>query len=399
MSRRHLVLCAKSRWDPPIRREHAFAREAALHGHTVDFVEQPVDIRALARIGLRWLRPSGDGPQQATAVDNLAVWGRCVPAPGHRGKLAASAYNALLARLLRCLVAGPDTAVVANVPWQWPAVAKAKADRRVFDCADNWAAMLPRREGRIRKLCRHIAAEADTVIAVNPSLAELFPGRDVTVVRNATAASRCDGAPTPRPGARRLVYVGTLSERFDAPLMGDVLNLLPGWHLALYGPCQYAGRSDVPGEELRQLLDAHSARVTWEGVARPTELTGVLDGADVLVLPNRGPLSAGQDSMKLYDYCARGRPIVATRFDQAGTATEAPHVRWTAGAGEFADAIRRASEEDPRLAADRVRWAACQTYAARWPQWAAAVFGDLAEGDRRPGDRRPGDPVEQGARP
>ena len=50
MSRPPLVLCAKSRWDPPIRREHAFAREAALHGHTVDFVEQPADIRALARI-------------------------------------------------------------------------------------------------------------------------------------------------------------------------------------------------------------------------------------------------------------------------------------------------------------------------------------------------------------
>ena len=91
--------------------------------------------------------------------------------------------------------------------------------------------------------------------------------------------------------------------------------------------------------------------------------------------------------MKLYDYCARGRPIVATRLDRAGTATEAPHVLWTASAREFADAIRCASEEDPRLAGDRVRWAAQQTYAARWPQWAAAVFGDLAEGGRPMADR------------
>jgi len=388
------VLCATSPCDPPIRREHAFAREAALHGHTVDFVEQPADIRALATIGRRWLRLGGGGPEPATPVDNLAVWGRCVPAPGHRGKLAALADNALLARLLRCLVAGPDATVVANAPWQWPAVAKSQAGRRVFDCADNWAAMLPRRERRIRELCRHIAAEADAVIVVNPSLAELFVGRDVTLVRNATAASRCDGAPTPCPGARRLVYVGTLSERFDAPLMGDVLDLLPDWHLALYGPCHYAGHADAPGEELRQLLEAHPVRATWEGVARPTELVGVLDGADVLVLPNRSSLSTGQDSMKLYDYCARGRPIVATRLDRAGTATQAPHVRWTASAREFADAIRCASEEDPKLAADRVRWAARQTYAARWPQWAAAVFGDLAESDRPMSH-----PAEQGAGP
>ena len=392
MTRPPLVLCAKSPWNPPIRREHAFAREAALHGHTVDFVEQPADIRALARIGRRWLRLAGRGPQPATAVDNLAVWGRWVPAPGHRGKLAASADNALLARLLRCLVGGPDAAVVANAPWQWPAVARSHAGRRVFDCADNWAAMLPRRERRIRELCRQIAAEADAVIVVNPSLAELFAGRDVTVVRNATAASRCDGAPTPCPGARRLVYVGTLSERFDAPLMGEVLDLLPDWHLTLYGPCQYAGHADAPGEELRALLGAHPARATWNGVARPAELVGALDGADVLVLPNRSSLSSGQDSMKLYDYCARGRPIVATRLDQAGTATEAPHVRWTAGAREFADAIRAASEEDPELAADRVRWAARQTYASRWPHWAAAVFGDLAEGDRPMGH-----PAEHGA--
>ena len=59
MSRPPLVLCAKSPWDPPLRREHAFAREAALHGHTVDFVEQPADIRALATIGRRWLRLGG----------------------------------------------------------------------------------------------------------------------------------------------------------------------------------------------------------------------------------------------------------------------------------------------------------------------------------------------------
>jgi len=378
VSRPPLVLCAKSPWNPPIRREHAFAREAALHGHTVDFVEQPADVRALARIGRRWLHLEGGGAEPVTAVDNLAVWGRFVPAPGHRGKLAALADNALLARLLRCLVAGPDATVVANAPWQWPAVAKSQAGRRVFDCADNWAAMLPQREPRIRELCRHIAAEADDVIVVNPSLAELFAGRDVTVVRNATAASRCDGAPTPCPGARRLVYVGTLSERFDAPLMVDVLDLLPDWHLTLYGPCQYAGHAGAPGEELRQLLDAHPDRATWKGIARPTELVGALDGADVLVLPNRSSLSTGQDSMKLYDYCARGRPIVATRLDPAGTATEAPHVRWTASAREFADAIRGASQEDPELAADRVRWAARQTYAARWPQWSAAVFGDLA---------------------
>ncbi|HEY2666240.1 MAG TPA: hypothetical protein VGK51_05330, partial [Actinomycetota bacterium] len=87
-----------------------------------------------------------------------------------------------------------------------------------------------------------------------------------------------------------------------------------------------------------------------------------------------------------------GRPIVATPLDQAGTATEAPHVRWTASAREFADAIRAASREDPTLAADRVRWATRQTYAARWPDWAAAVFGDLAEGARPTGH-----PAEQGA--
>jgi glycosyltransferase involved in cell wall biosynthesis len=374
VTRPRLVLCAKSPWSPPIRREHAFAREAALHGHRVDFVEQPADIRALRTLGTQWLRLAA-GVLQPAAVDHLAVWGRSVPAPGHRGRLAEIADNALLARLLRGPVADPDAAVVANAPWQWPAVAKAQAGRRVFDCADNWAAMLPGRQRRIRELCRHIAAEADAVVVVNPSLAELFPGRDVTVVRNATAAHLCDGAPTPAPGTRRLVYVGTLSERFDAPLMRDVLDLLPDWQLALYGPCRYARHAGMPGEELRQLLDGHPGRAVWEGVARPPELAAALDSADVLVLPNRGWLSAGQDSMKLYDYCARGRPIVSTRFDQAGAATQAPHVAWTTTAGEFAGAVRAAGGEPPSWAGDRVRWAVRQTYRARWPQWAAAVFG------------------------
>jgi glycosyltransferase involved in cell wall biosynthesis len=223
------------------------------------------------------------------------------------------------------------------------------------------------------------------VIVVNPSLADLFPGREVTVVRNATAASMCDGAPTPSPGARRLVYVGTLSERFDAPLMRDVLELIPDWHLALYGPCRYAGHGDVPGKEMRHLLDSHPGRVTWKGLARPSEVVDALDSADVLVLPNRSSLSAGQDSMKLYDYCARGRPIVSTPLDHPGAMTEAPHVLWRTTAWDFADAIRFAGEEPSAWASDRVGWAARQTYPARWPQWAAAVFGEPVQGDRQMG--------------
>jgi hypothetical protein len=108
----------------------------------------------------------------------------------------------------------------------------------------------------MESLYRQIADEADAVVLMPTDLRAAFAPRQVTVVSNGVSDDVLTPPPTPAPNARRLIYVGTLTPRFDAPLIGDVLRMLPNWRLDLYGPCQYPAPGQRPGAELTALLDA-----------------------------------------------------------------------------------------------------------------------------------------------
>ena len=79
------------------------------------------------------------------------------------------------------------------------------------------------------------------IVLVAPDLASAFAGARTVVVPNGVDPDMLSLPPTPAPGARRLVYVGTLSPRFDAPLIAASLHRLPGWRLDLYGAVSVPG--------------------------------------------------------------------------------------------------------------------------------------------------------------
>jgi hypothetical protein len=268
--------------------------------------------------------------------------------------------------------------VVATQPWQWPAVKAAGGARHVFDCADDWGSLIPRRRSAFVALHGRIGAEADAVIAVSGDLADEF-GTDVAVVPNGTAPELLDRPLVPRdPAAHKLVYAGTLSERFDATLAGDVLERMPEWSLDLYGPCQYAGRGSEPGPELRELLDRRAGRVTWHGAVGRDGLATAIDEASVAVVMHRASYGRGQDGMKLYDYAARGRPIVMTAGVPDPTAEAALGVRVAAAPDAFAAAVKDAAGEPEALADKRRAWAEQQRWQERWTQWERAALGGPA---------------------
>jgi hypothetical protein len=105
----------------------------------------------------------------------------------------------------------------------------------------------------------------------------------------------------------------------------------------------------------------------------------VLDSADVLLLPNRAEHSRGQDSMKMYDYCARGRPIVASDGAVAGMSESPPHLRSGGDAGTLAALVTAASNEPERWSHERAAWAGTQSWDARWPDWSVVLFGEVAD--------------------
>jgi Glycosyl transferases group 1 len=347
-------------------------------GIEVSFFEQPRDIRALVRRqdavtyvgGL--FRP---GSGVVARPSEPRVLPRSTVLPGHRGGAALRAETALLRRDLARAGIGRDDVVVATTPWYWPAVARSGAGRKVADLADDWTALIPGRRQLLRTMHDRIAAQADVVIVAAPALEDLFPGRQVVVVPNATDDDAVTGAPSAKPGSRTIVAVGTLSERFDDQLVGAMLDRLPDWRLELYGEYRYAGASGRPSEGLQRLLARPRRQVTWNGVVPRARLAETLDRGDVLLIAHKGQQSQGQDSMKLYDYAARGRPVVATSGSLPRPEGRPPHVLVSDTGPGLAAAVL-ATESEPREAPqDRVDWAAANVWSRRWPAWWDAVVG------------------------
>ncbi len=233
---------------------------------------------------------------------------------------------------------------------------------------------MPGRRKRFERLYRRIAAEADEIVVVNPDLARHFPARDCMLILNGVSETLIE-MPRVTPGAdRTLAYVGTLTPRFDAELVRRILEILPDWRLEVVGPCMYPGRGSGPNSDFQQLLDVGS-RVTWHGPLPRERATDVIDRSTVAIVPNRPDQSLGQDSMKLYDYAARGRPIVSTRSSGTSAAASLPHVRLAGSADDFAQAILDAASEPAEYSVERRAWAQGHTWQQRWPAWSGAVFG------------------------
>jgi len=367
-----LIICSKSPWHPPIRREHAWATIAAQRGHRVTFIERPRDPRALRHGGAaQWIKSlSGNG--DAEQVNDVDVTRRTTLVPGHLHQLAASSNTLLLGRILRHL-SSPDTSIVFCWPWDWAAVRAAPARRRVFDMADDWGELMAGRSKRFARYYREIAAQADEVVVVSRDLELRFGGRRPALVRNAVF-DELVAQPSEAPDARTMIYVGTLTPRFDARLMFEVMAALPDWRLEIIGGCDYPGRRDAPSQELQRLLDI-GERVRWLGALPRAEVLSYLDRATVATVPNRPERSLGQDSMKFYDYCARGRPVVSTRWFDPDRTDPPPHLLIADTPRQFAESVLAAASQSPVQERDRRRWAAANTWSARWPAWSAAVFG------------------------
>jgi glycosyltransferase involved in cell wall biosynthesis len=346
---------------------------AAGSGHPVTFVERPADIRLAHSAGLTlWLSGLAGG-REALVSPRLAVKPRSTILPGHLNVTAARANGLLLRRTLKAY-RSDRASIVCNWPWDWPAVAATPARRRVFDMADDWGELLPGRRRWFQHLYDRIAAEADEITIVNQSLAQRFAGRQPLVIRNGVDEAVLD-MPRVAPEPRTMVYVGTLTPRFDAQLMRGVLAALPSWTLDLVGACSYPRHGNHPAPDLQKLLDL-ADRVRWHGPMPRALAIEFLDRAAVAVVPNRPERSLGQDSMKFYDYAARGRPIVSTRWFDGGAGESPPHLELASTASEFADAVTAAANQPQSAAEDRRRWAAGQTWRSRWKQWSDAVFAE-----------------------
>lgn len=366
---------AKDPWQPTIRREHMIARQLVRRGVPVRFVQAPADVRRVRTDPVNWWRHVGRA-RFRTVAPGVSVTERSTVLPGSRHGLAERLDAGLLRSFLRRSGWAEDLSVFM-LPWEWRA-ARGVPGRRVFDCTDDWARLLPRARN-VGEQLRRIAGEADEVVVVNGVLAGLFPGRTPVVVPNGTDEELLAA---PRVAVRRersAVYVGSIAERFDVDLVREVLARLPDWTVTAYGQLVFPASARAAQERFRALEAETGGRFRHRGLLPRDRLPDVLDAATVALLPDVANRALGQSSMKTYDYCARGVPVVATAGHLEHSSDAPPHTAVVAGADEMAAALEAAAGEPAGHAAERIAWAAARTWDRRTDQWLAAALGRAVE--------------------
>jgi len=183
----------------------------------------------------------------------------------------------------------------------------------------NAKVLSPAKRRRLEARERMVWRRAAAYITITMALAHELEGRFGPRPRLAVVP---DGARAPEAGSAGLRreagaagpvvgYAGHLYPWKGPDVLLGALERLPGVRALIVGGL--AGEPDLA--RIRAMADRMApGRVTFAGQVEPPRVAGLLRQADVLVLPNMpGRVSAAYTSpLKLFEYMASGRPIVAS---------------------------------------------------------------------------------------
>ena len=365
-----LVVISLEAWDGVWRRnQHLVSRLLAMDGRLrVLFVEPPADPLHDLRSGrrprfARRARPSIRTPRLWTFRPLKALPRRLDP--GWDDRLSRTVRRAA------ARIGMTDPVLWINDPGA-ARVSTRTGWRTVYDITDDWAAAdrAPRERRRIVEGELHLLQAAAQVVACSQELVRRkAPHRPadrspIVLIPNAVdvqAYRRPRQRPHDLPAGRAAVYVGTLhADRLDVGLCVETAAALRRTGvLALVGPDALA---DPDTRRLRE------AGVLLLGAKPHDQVPGYLQHADVLVVPHLvTPFTDSLDPIKLYEYQAVGRPVVATAvagFRDAGVGTVAGRAAFPAA---VVAAITRGDPDPP------------PSSPADWRERASAMASVLAE--------------------
>lgn len=208
------------------------------------------------------------------------------------------------------LVEFPDTGLFEQIDF-----ANAHGFTTVYDCVDDWEEFA--RVGQAHwydpGMERHLARNADVVVATHPVLAKRLvamgrPEGSIPVIPNGVALDAlADAPPRRRDGAPVIGYFGHLTPAwFDWDLIRDTASAHPEWAF------------DIIGHGAPE--DANlPANVHVRGPVPHGELEAQTRSWHVGIVPFRpGRLTRAVDPIKLYEYLALGLPSVVV---------DMPHLR------------------------------------------------------------------------
>lgn len=259
-----------------------------------------------------------------------------------------------------------NSILVVYDPKEW-VLAKYWNGLSVYDCVD----LMPSFKGAGRRVAQEEIRMIRSVSLVTCSsqgllehVRNLSPQISVTLVRNGVHWRRFQSsqpvhssvAAIPRP---RIGFIGSISYWVNLAMITELALQNPQWHFVFVGP----QRQDIAALPNLHLLPPI-----------PTEqVPGCIQGFDVGIIPfHDSPLVRCVNPLKLYEYLACGKPVVATPYGDFG---EAEHlVYYAEKPHEFAEAIQRALQENtPELETERRQIAAQADWSNRAREFLRAL--------------------------
>lgn len=243
----------------------------------------------------------------------------------------------------------------------------------VYDQMDDWSNWPV--EPKIGEFAlgeeRQLIAESDVLVVTSKRLEGRGAGKDpapVLLPNGADFEHFAEASPHAElSGMARPVigYFGAISGWFDVDLMTAVAQAHPEWTFVLIGQVH---ERDVSA--LEELPNTHLL-----GEKPYAELPAYLAAFDVALIPFLlNDLTHAVDPVKLYEYCAQGKPVVATPMQELLPLADV--VRFGATPADLGEAIQRSLDGDtPEDVAARLAFARENTWASRVARLDEAVRG------------------------
>ena len=206
----------------------------------------------------------------------------------------------------------------------------------VYYAGDDFGALAGVDHERCLDMEAELATHADLILAASPAIAARFPAAKTHVLPHGVDF-RLFSSPAPRPAdlpaGKVAGFYGTLASWLDYDLIAATARLLPDWRFVFIGP----EGSDVARADLA-LLRAQP-NVTLLGPRPHAALPGYAQHWTAGLIPFRDTAQIrASNPLKLREYLAAGRPVVATPFP--ALAPYAPHLAVATTARGFARALQ-----------------------------------------------------------
>lgn len=319
------------------------------------------DVKRIIDKAVRMLKPNKDraAKTQKTTEHHQqllekVVEPRYLPFPGN--PLARRINRRLLTKLLQAQIddtpSGARPVIWISLPNAVDALYYLKEiglqnARIIYYCCDDFASLSGVDHKAIVKLEKELMEKADVIVATNPLLLEKMPknkafevphGVDTALFFN--PVERAADLPEGKPIAG---FYGSIAQWVDVRLLSAVAKRLPQWNFVFIGTVK---------TDIRQLSELNN--VFFLGPRPHHELPTYSQHWQASMLPfvKSGQIEAC-NPLKLREYLAAGKPVVATDFPAARDYQE--HVCIADDAERFAEALQASLAEKPVMWALRRR--------------------------------------------